>query len=148
MGLTREQILAADDTVIETVAVPEWGDDATVRVKGMTGAERDRFEAKSIKKEGKEYVPVWENIRARLIAMTVVDDEGELIFSEADVASLAKKSAAAMNRVTVVSQRLSGITEDAVEELKGNSSSGRSGSSPSGSPATSASPTSIASSGS
>lgn len=148
MGLTREQILAADDTVIETVAVPEWGDGATVRVKGMTGAERDRFEAKSIKKEGKEYVPVWENIRARLIAMTVVDDEGELIFSEADVASLAKKSAAAMNRVTIVSQRLSGITEDAVEELKGNSLSGRSGSSPSGSPATSESPTSIASSGS
>ena len=136
MTLTREQILVADDTVIETVAVPEWGEGATVRVKGMTGAERDRFEAHSIKREGKEFVPVFENIRARLVAMTVVDDAGALLFTDADVAVLAGKSAAAMNRVTIVSQRLSGITEGAIEELKGNLSSGRSGSSPSGSPAT------------
>ncbi|MFE3382837.1 hypothetical protein [Streptomyces anulatus] len=41
--LSAEQILDADDLAIEDVPVPEWG--GTVRVKGMSGTERDRFEA-------------------------------------------------------------------------------------------------------
>ena len=41
--LSRDEILAADDIQIELLEVPEWG--GSIFVKGMTGAERDRFEA-------------------------------------------------------------------------------------------------------
>ena len=43
MGLTRDQILAVSDIQTEEVHVPEWG--GTVLVRGLTGAERDEFEA-------------------------------------------------------------------------------------------------------
>ena len=40
--LTREAILARDDEQSETVEVPEW--DGSVRVRGLTGRERDLWE--------------------------------------------------------------------------------------------------------
>ena len=49
--LSREDIAQADDIVIEAVDVPEWG--GTVLVKGMTGAERDRFEISMLADPGK-----------------------------------------------------------------------------------------------
>jgi len=41
--LTKDAILAAEDAVFEDVHVSEWG--GTVRVKALSGLERDRFEA-------------------------------------------------------------------------------------------------------
>jgi hypothetical protein len=41
--LTRDAILQAPDLQGEDVAVPEWG--GTVRVRGLSGAQRDAYEA-------------------------------------------------------------------------------------------------------
>ena len=46
--LTREAILAKDDVQIEELHVPQWG--GTVRVRGMSGTQRDAFE-KAISRE-------------------------------------------------------------------------------------------------
>ncbi len=44
MGLlTKDDILGADDLATEDVEVPEWG--GCVRVRALTGTERDAFEA-------------------------------------------------------------------------------------------------------
>jgi hypothetical protein len=116
--LKREDILRVSDIHKELVSVPEWGGD--VYVKGMTGAERDKFESSMIErsgKNGKTQSVNMANIRAKLVSLSVCDENGKRIFTEADVQSLSQKSAAALQKVFAVAQRLSGIGDDDVEEL-------------------------------
>jgi hypothetical protein len=113
--LTRDEILTVQDRQFEDVEVPEWG--GTVRLRGLTGQERDRLEASVISKQGK--VTNLTNFRARLCALAIVDEDGERIFSDADVAALGIKSAAALERVFMAAQRLSGLSDDDVAELVG-----------------------------
>jgi len=116
--LTRDEILQADDIKKELVPVPEWGGD--IYVKGMTGAERDKFESSMIKMRGKEQEVNMANIRAKLASLTVCNEKGKRLFNENDVQALSTKSASALQRVFEVAQRLSGITDADVEELAGD----------------------------
>ena len=119
--LSRSDILAAVDLKTELVEVPEWG--GAVYVRGLTGAERDRFEADIIneRKGSKRYN--FQNTRAKLAAMTIVSDEngGSQVFTRSDIDDLGNKSSAALQRVYNVAQRLSGLSDEDVEELSGNS---------------------------
>lgn len=124
MYLTRDAILQATDLTFEDVAVPEWG--GVVRVRGLTGTERDAFEASVVERQGKQSKLNMANIRARLVTLVVVDDDGKRLFSDADVAALGRKSGVALNRVFEVAQRLSGITEADMSELEKNSAGGQS----------------------
>ena len=125
--LTKKQILEADDLSRERVPVPEWGGD--VFVKSLTGSERDTFEGAvaRVNRSGKNRQVTYnvENIRARLCALTIVDDKGVRMFTDAEIGALGKKSAAALNRVFEVAQRLSGLTDDDIEALEKNSSDGQ-----------------------
>lgn len=116
--LSRDQILKADDTQTREVDVPEWG--GTVRVKSLTGRERDAFEESTIQGQGKKVRQNMTNFRAKLVALSVVDEENHVIFSQKDVAFLGIKSAAALQRVFNVAAELSGMTEKDVEELTEN----------------------------
>lgn len=113
--LSAEAILNADDLDIEDVDVPEWG--GTVRVRGMSGIERDKFEARFAGDRAKQ----GENFRAHLAAACMVDDQGKRLFrSEAEVKRLGDRSAQALSRVCDVAMRLSAITDEDQEELEGN----------------------------
>lgn len=116
--LSKDQILAAEDTSFEDVAVPEWG--GTVRVKALSGAERDQFEQSVMQRKGKRFEVNARNMRAKLVAVSVVDEDGNRLFADADVEALGKKSAAALDRVFTVAQRLSGLTDEDVAELEEN----------------------------
>jgi len=122
--LSREQILKVDDLQFEDVEVPEWG--GVVRVRGLTGTERDAFEESIIDQRGKKTRVVMANLRAKLVAQSIVDEDGRRLFSERDVGALGEKSAAALQRVFNAAQRLSGISDEDVEELVKNSSDGQS----------------------
>jgi len=113
--LTRDQILQANDLVTETVEVPEWG--GSVFVKSLTGVERDQFEAAIVELKGRDTKINMRNARARLVALSVVDEEGKKVFSPNDISLLGAKSAAALQRVFNVAMRLSGISEEDVREL-------------------------------
>lgn len=119
--LSKSQILAAADLVTEDVEVPEWG--GTVRVRAITAAERDAFET-SVVGDGKGKRNLV-NLRARLVALAIVDDAGQRLFSDGEAEALGGKSGAAMDRVYAVAQRLSGLTERDVKELEGNSGAAR-----------------------
>ncbi|MGW4641804.1 hypothetical protein ACWEN6_25020 [Sphaerisporangium sp. NPDC004334] len=112
--LTRDQILAADDRVYEDVPVPQWG--GTVRVRSLTGRERDKFEAGLLDKSG---APRVLGARAKLAQLSMVDERGQLVFGEEDVRALSLKSAAALQQVFETAQRLSGLTDKDMEELEG-----------------------------
>lgn len=110
--LNRDSILKADDLPREEVQVPEWG--GSVLVRTMSGSERDRFEANHLKNPDRD-------VRARLAVATVCDEAGKPLFSEADVATLGTKSAAALDRILPVAMKLNGIGKRDIEELEGNS---------------------------
>ena len=114
----------------ELVEVPEWG--GAVYVRALTGAERDQFEASIVEQRGRDVRMNMRNIRAKLVALTVVDEDGQRIFTDDDVAALGGKSAAALDRLFAVAQRLSGLSMEDVEELAKNSESGQSADSISG----------------
>lgn len=128
--LNREAILAAEDLPRELVEVPEWG--GAVYVRALTGAERDQFEASIVEQRGRDVRMNMRNIRAKLVALTVVDEDGQRIFTDDDVAALGGKSAAALDRLFAVAQRLSGLSKEDVEELAKNSESVQSADSISG----------------
>jgi hypothetical protein len=116
MVLSKDQILEADDLKRETIATPEWGGDVLVRE--LRGRERDAFEEGSMDKQRNISMA---NMRARLVAMSAIDEEGERLFSNKEAAALGDKSATALNRLFEVCCRLSGITESDVDKLEGNS---------------------------
>lgn len=117
--LSAAQIFEADDSSIEWVDVPEWG--GGVFVKNMSGEERDAYEQSCMKKDGREYAPSLDNMRAKLLVQTVVDEDGKRLFTDSQVAKLGAKSARAIQRVYNVASKLNGITDADIEELAGNS---------------------------
>jgi len=120
--LSKDAILAADDLEFEIVPVPEWG--GQVRVKAMTGTERDSFEASMLRGTGKNQKISIEDMRAKLCARTIVDNDGKRLFNDGEVAKLGAKSAAALDRVYGVASKLSKISSDDIEELAKNSGKG------------------------
>lgn len=122
--LTREQILQANDIITETISVPEWGGEVLVR--GLSGSQRDAFEDATLDQKGKSRRVILANIRARLCALSIVDENGKRMFTDEDVRALGRKSAAALDRVFSAAQRLSGLSDEDVEELAKNSDGGQS----------------------
>lgn len=110
--LKKDDILSCNDRPKETVSVPEWGGDVTIQA--MTGTERDEFE-RSIYHDG---IKDFDNIRAKLCVMSIVDDEGKKVFSLSDIVSLGKKNCKALDRVFGVAKRLSGIGSQEILALK------------------------------
>ena len=126
--LDRAGVLNADDAVTEDVYVPEWG--GWIIIKGMSGQERDDYEAEIVTMTGKgkmQYTP--ENARAKLVVDTAINPDGSMMFSDKDVFDLGKKSAAALQRAFKVAQKLAGLSDEDMEELLGNSKAAQSGSS-------------------
>jgi len=116
--LSRDDILKAEDLSTEEVDVPEWG--GTVLVRGMSGRERDEFEVSMTVRHGKQMVQDFANTRAKIVARCVVDEDGQRLFTDADVAVLGEKSGAAIDRIFGVASRLSGLGAEDVEELAEN----------------------------
>lgn len=114
--LSRDQILGAEDRKSEDVPVPEWGGE--VRVRALSGAERDEYEAYivTVTASGQKRVNL-KNLRGRLVSLACVDGEGNRLFSDEDALALGDKSAAALERVFDVARRLSGLSDSDVEEL-------------------------------
>lgn len=113
--LTADQILAADDMPTEDVEVPEWK--GTVRIRMLSGAERDRFEASIAQQKGKSTKANLENLRARLVAKCAIGEDGKRLFSDSQAVALGQKSAAALDRVFEAARKLNRMTDDDVAEL-------------------------------
>ena len=120
--LNKSQILEAADLGFEEVEVPEWG--GSVRVRMMTGSERDAFETEIYEVKGDDVKFNRENFRARLLVRTIADEKNDRIFSDADIQTLGKKSAKVLDRLFAVAQKLNGISAADREEMIKNSGGG------------------------
>jgi len=117
MSLTREQILQADDRKVVPVNTPEWG--GQVFVRSMTADERDEYEQDRAEAKGDDADKNLKGVRASLVARTLCDEQGDLLFTEDDVAALGKKSAKAMSRVFNAAAKLNLLTDSDIAELAG-----------------------------
>ena len=113
--LSRDAILAADDREYEVVPCPEWGGE--VRLRSLTGAERDAYEQSLVQTRGKSREMNLRNARAKLVALCAVDESGNRLFSDQDVAALGRKNAKPLDRLFDVARRLSGLSADDVDRL-------------------------------
>jgi hypothetical protein len=112
--LNKEAILSAVDLKKELVKVPEWGGE--VYISMMTGEARDAWEQGLVGGKGANL----ENIRARLVSFTAVDEQGKRIFNNEDAVELGKKSATALERCVKVAQKLNRLTEEELDNLVKN----------------------------
>lgn len=115
--LSKDDILAANDRKLESLHVPEWG--GTVLLRTLTGAERDDFEASTVKtgKNGRQEQDV-ANFRARFVALCIVDDSGKRLFTtRGDIGMLGSKSVAALQRVFNKAAEMNGMTDDDIESM-------------------------------
>lgn len=121
-ALTKAQILGADDRKVSHVDCPEWG--GRVYVRPMSGEQRDELEERAVNADSNV------GIRAWIAAAGICDSKGEpLNFSAKETDMLGQKSAAALSRVALKVQDISGMTVEAVEELEKNSGGDQKGSS-------------------
>lgn len=118
--LTKDQILQADDRYTEEVEVPEWG--GSVRIKTLSGTERDQFEESILSEDRRNF----KGIRAKLVALSVIDENGDRLFTFEEAKLLGDKSARALDRVFAAAQKLSGFTQKDMEELTENLPEGQS----------------------
>lgn len=112
MGLSRDDILAADDRVVESVEVPEWG--GTVYVRSLT-----REEIRPFTDAGDEMAV------GMLVSVTVCDEDGRPLFTDDDVPALEKKSVRALNRVLEKAMEVNGLGSAQAERVLGNSGNGQ-----------------------
>jgi len=112
--LKKSDIFAQTALKTEDVDVPEWG--GAVRVRELTGAERDALEMSVAGGDKRDL----HNMRARLVAMACIDEDGKRLFSDADAKRLGELSAAALDRVFWVAMRLSGMTAADVQAAEEN----------------------------
>ena len=133
-GLTKEQILAANDAAPVPVEVPEWG--GTVYVRPMSAGERDRWEGEILERTEKRkesIVKATENMRAEFLSKCLCDQTGELLFGQEDMEALAGRSYLAIDRAYEVAQSVNGLTDADVAELEKNFAGDRGAASSSGS---------------
>lgn len=116
MSNLRDKILAAPDIKSEAVFIPAW--DVTVEVRGMTGQQRGAFLQEVMLKNGQMD---FQKMYPLLLVLTVFDPEnGEPVFKMGDIDAVGGKSAAALEQVCQVAQRLSGINPEDVAEAEKN----------------------------
>lgn len=117
--LTAAQILAADDIATEDIFVGPWG--GWLRVRALTGGQRAAWQQASVIGKGKNQEINYQETTVRLVALSVVDESGKPIFSDADIRALKRKSSAALELVSEVATRLSGIGDQEMDDLTKNS---------------------------
>lgn len=125
----RAAILASDDLPREPIDVPWSLGDGKAYVRGLTAAEKDRWVARTMP-DG-EFT--WtNNMTAELVVATLVDEDGERIFSDDDAEAVGRKGAATLTRIFGVAMRLSGLSEEGAAEIDADFSEAQSERSPSG----------------
>lgn len=100
----------------EDVQVPEW--DGFITVQEMTAAQRDEFDEFVLKMREQNKV---QGLRAVVVSICAIDEDGERIFSDLDVPDLQKQSSKVIGRIADAALKLSGMSNEDVEEQVKNS---------------------------
>lgn len=129
-------IVGAKDIPHKDVEVPEWpmpdGSPVELRIRGLNGKERDRYEAQMATfratDDGDMRIEILANRNARILAQCLFDpDTDEQL--PLDVDDLGEKSGDVISRLAGIALGLSGLGRKAVDEAGKDSKNGPSDSS-------------------
>lgn len=116
MALTREEILAKRNVRPRVaVDVPGWG---TVHVAKFTARDRDRFE--EIVTGGVPGKVNLRNVRAQVVTLLAVNEDGTPLFNEADADEIGKLDSDAVQAIVDAGFKLNGLSADALEDASKN----------------------------
>tara|TARA_Y100001968_G_C19321768_1_gene699667 strand:- start:119 stop:472 length:354 start_codon:yes stop_codon:yes gene_type:complete len=117
MALSKDAILAAKDTDVHEVDVPEWG--GSILLRSMTGAQRNNYEHWAHKQSNLKS-PDYRGIRERLIISCAVDADGKPLFTEDDLAALSDKNSEVIDRLHAKCRLICGMDDEAIEDAAKN----------------------------
>ena len=112
--LSKKDILSAKDRTTIVMDIPEWGGEITLG--SLSSQDRDRYEEALTGSNVDKY----DNIVAKFVAKSIMDENGERIFTEKDITELGKKSGKVMLRIFMEARKLNDLTEDDVKESAKN----------------------------
>ena len=105
--LTRLDILNANDLPREEVDCPEWG--GSVLVRGLTLGELSQLTS-----GGGSTI----DLNTTALVACVIGDDGSPVFTKDDIEALKAKNSVPLMRLVQAINRLSGLTQEASDELK------------------------------
>lgn len=126
MPLSKDEIVALKDRrETRKVTIDGFGD---FILKEMSGTDRDAYEQSIVRMNGQSATPNMANIRAKLVSKCLVDEAGELLFpTPKDVADLGHLPARVLSKLFDAAAEMNGLSDEAVEDLLGNSDAAQSG---------------------
>lgn len=113
--LSKSAISAVGDLERVTVAVPEWGGEVLLQVPKVS-----EFEAWDTLQRDDDGEFITHGARASLVAICLVDEAGERLFTGDEVAQLSQKSWAVIDRLFEQCKKLTGASDDEIEETEKN----------------------------
>ena len=116
--LTRDAIIGARDFKVERVDVLEWGGEVCLRP--LSCREVEQFQDELAQRRRDENHFELADLRAHLLARTMCDEAGALLFeaNHEDIKALGKKSHAVMDRLFALARKISGIDATVEAEEK------------------------------
>jgi hypothetical protein len=103
--LDKITILSINDIATEIVDVPEWGGQVTIRA--LSAKNREIMRESVTGEDGEVDITA---LKVKLIIMSAIDKDGNRLFEQNDFNGLSNKCATAIERLFVVAQRLSKLT--------------------------------------
>lgn len=119
-GLSKAAILSTKDARVEQFEVKEWGGEVYIRT--LSGTERDSFEESFLEDRKR-------SIRERFLVLTLCDEGGNRLFTDAEIEDLGKKNSIVLNRIFDKAWSINAFRSEDVDALGKDSSSAQSGSS-------------------
>lgn len=115
--LTKSEILSRKP-ILKEVEVPQWG--GSVHIRPMTVAEQTQLAELGTKYDKGKTIDRIMNITLKVIKWTVVDDEGNQMFTDDDLEQLMQSDASAIMTLQDAIIGYSGLTSESREELAKN----------------------------
>lgn len=120
VAITREVFLKKRKPKLKRVPLDEefFGKDACLYVRSMTGQDRSDYEKRWAGRKASKDPGAF---RWDMLVRTVCNEQGDLLFSDADGPSVMGQDAGPTEKLFEAGCRLNGLREEDVEELAGNS---------------------------
>ncbi|MBK8916377.1 MAG: hypothetical protein IPM64_17570 [Phycisphaerales bacterium] len=115
MKLSRAAILAAQDLKTEEIPVPEWGEGATITIRELTAGQRDECGNAFAEFKDAGQVAQAKAFRDRLLAYTLVDDNGDPMFALGELGLLMAKNGSVIDRIAEASLKLNKLEPKAIQ---------------------------------
>jgi hypothetical protein len=102
--------------VVQTPELAEYGV-TEITLQALTGKQRDAWESSLVVGKGKGRRISTNNVRARLVVTSAIEEDGTRAMKDDDAGWLGNLRVDVLNRLYEAAQRLSGVTDEDVEEL-------------------------------